>query len=220
MTSKAAVDNDVLLKLSCYAMLPGLAARLALEGGGLVLGAARYVVRSRIQRGQVPQPEVIVAEFEAFLASVETLEPTADEIALAAALEEIAARHVLELDAGESQLIAVLQLRMLSKVITGDKRAIAATSLLLSAGAPIDGVQGRLVSLEQLVVSLMADYGAAALREAVCAAQGVDRTLTICCACQSQDIGQEQILDGLSSYIGSLRTQSGTVVHPADDPWA
>lgn len=186
----------------------------------MVLGAARFVVRNRIHRAQVPQPDVRVAAFEAFLASVESLEPTDEEIALAAELEEVAARHVLELDAGESQLVAVLQLRLLSKVITGDKRAIAATSGLLAAGAPIGGVKGRLVSLEQLAVSLLVDYGAGALRGAVCAAPSVDRTLTICCSCQSQGVDQSQILDGLSSYIGSLRNQSGAVLHPDNDPWA
>ena len=61
---------------------------------------------------------------EYLIGNVTLLNPTPQEISLAANLEEAAAKCAVELDTGESQLVAILLQRSGPLLLTGDKRAI------------------------------------------------------------------------------------------------
>ena len=69
---------------------------------------------------------------------------------MAADLEFRAQTTGLDLDVGESQLCAVLVMRMVPMLLTGDKRAISAIEHLFDLEPRIGWIAGRVYCLEQL----------------------------------------------------------------------
>lgn len=124
----AAVDNDVLIKAACY----GLAAELDGSRSLGVLGAAKYVIAGRIERMTLSgdRDAARTAALDLIARSL-VLEPSRDELELAATIETSAQRQGLELDAGESQLAAMIVHRGIGLLETGDKRAIKGFEVLL-----------------------------------------------------------------------------------------
>lgn len=205
----AAVDNDVLIKASCY----GLTERLD-EGRELgVLGAARFVVDGRldrmVMRGDRAAARAAAAEV---IARNVTLEPSPDEEVLAAGLETAALRAGLELDAGESQLAAIAIRRGIAVVETGDKRAIRAFDVLLDDIPDLGGLRGRLRCFEQVAARFVDIVGADELARCVCAEPEVDKALSICCSCFSAEPCLDP--DGLAGYVEDLRARAARVLAP------
>jgi hypothetical protein len=219
VTPQVALDNDVILKLARYRLLQELADLLHARGDGGVLGAAPYVVRDRLKKS-VPSGEVPAAEeaLDAFFASVERLEPSDEEEMFAAELEELAAREFLDLDAGESQLCAIVVSRLFERLLTGDKRAIRALDQLTRGDQRLAHVRGRVACLEQTMVSLAAGT-LAAIREAVCSAPDADTSLRICFQCSSADFSEATCGDGLSSYVEDLRASAAETLAPGISAW-
>jgi len=50
------------------------------------------------------------------------------------------------------------------------------------------------------------------IRNAICSEPTVDKTLTICFGCSSQDSNSADILQGLDSYIGAIRASAARVL--------
>lgn len=211
----AVVDNDLILKAVCYcvtsAFWPGIGATRHVG----VLGAARYVVSKRVERANLSRDKSMAqAELASFLASVTELEPSDPEVRLAAEMEVAAQREGLPLDAGESQLGAMVIEREIAVLETGDKRAIGSLEQLLDQVGGMDRLDGRVRCLEQLVRSLVEDDRAlTALAGAICAEPDVDKTMTICFACRSpQPPLLKVVIEGLESYIGALRREAPRVL--------
>jgi hypothetical protein len=104
---KALVDNDILLKGACYRLLATLVAMKCGTDQVGYLGAARFVLSKKIRRATL-RGDAVEAEAEllGFLAEHEAIETTAEEQALAALLEATAQSVPVNLDTGESQLLA------------------------------------------------------------------------------------------------------------------
>jgi len=205
----ALVDNDVLLKGSCYRLLNH---PINTDCGADVIGylaAARFVLSKRIRRarlrGNAAEAE---AELVSFLAKHQAIETTAEEQTLAAALEAMAQEIPVNLDTGESQLLAVLAVRMLPALITGDKRAIIAIERLLDATTALAQVKGKVTCLEQLVRRAVMKNDASAIQEAICKEPEVDRALSICFSCFSSERTVEMVVPALDSYISDLRQKA------------
>jgi hypothetical protein len=219
MTLGAVIDNDVLIKTSCYKLIADLRDGLASSGDVGVLGAARYVVGRRLQRGdRIVDPPSAEAEFNAFLVTAQQLEPSADEVSLATAIEEAAALAALPFDAGESQLCAIAIKRGVPFVVSGDKRAISAAERIGLAVAEMTALANRLLCLEQAILALIDRVGHARVRSAVCAEPAVDKAITICCGCASNAVSRDDMAAGLISYISDLRAAVTTLLHPEDAP--
>ena len=213
----ALVDNDVLLKGSCLGILRPLIGRHPVETG--VLGASRYVLPSKIRRFRTgDKGSAALQELLRYLQSATELEPTGPEARLAADLEFLAQATGLELDVGESQLCAVLVMRMVPTLLTGDKRAISAIEHLVDLEPRVGWIAGRVYCLEQLFAQLLPKLEIGALREAVCTEPIVDRALAICFGCSTTQAQRETILQGLLSYIGSVRATARRVLAPDPDP--
>lgn len=219
MSLGAVIDNDVLIKTSCYKLITEVGNSLATSGDVGVLGAARYVVGRRLERSDriVDRPSALLA-FSAFLSTAQQLEPSDDELDLATAIEEAAALGALSLDAGESQLCAIAIKRGVPLVLSGDKRAISAAEILAPTIAGLWALAGRLVCLEQALLALVECLGHAAVRAAVCAEPAVDKAITICCGCASEAARADDLAAGFASYISSLRATAATLLHPEDAP--
>lgn len=218
MTNSAAVDNDVLIKLACYRLLCDVLAVFGGSGSVGILGAARFVVTNNIRRSSgINDQESALQDFAAFLAEAEELEPADDEIDLATELEEAASQLGAGLDFGESQLCAIVLLRKIPMLVTGDKRAIVAAEILKSEVGNLAELEGKFVCLEQLVLGLTDRIGHAASREKICAEPNVDKALSICFACWSDTHGADSsVADGLRSYIGDIRSTAWTLLYPQD----
>lgn len=208
----AAVDNDILIKVACYGLTVEFQAARSLG----VLGAARYVVAGRIDRVALSGDRGAArAAALALIAAGSMLEPSNAELDMAVAIETTAQRRGLELDAGESQLAAMVVHRGIPIFETGDKRAIKGFDVLLDALPHLAPLRGRLRCLEQIVARCVDGHGPNALARAVCAEPDVDKTLSICFRCFSPP-PQAAALDpaGLDSYITGLRASASRVLEP------
>jgi hypothetical protein len=177
-----------------------------------ILGAAPFVVRKKIQKSAISKGTKAINELNAFLATAVIVEPTDNEQAMAADFELEAQRAGVPLDTGESQLCAVLIVRTLPFLLTGDKRAIQAIEQLLDVDTRLRLVCGKVTSLEQIFLRALSEANQSAYRTAVCSEPNVDKTLTICFSCKSEHATPEGVREGLRSYINDLRSQSGQVL--------
>jgi hypothetical protein len=209
---KALVDNDILLKGAEYGLLSPFAA--AIPGGDErvgVLGAARYVVQDRLLRWS--SEGTARDQFLTFLGENIEVEPTPEEQDMASSIETCAQRTGVGLDAGESQLCAVLISREVPLFVTGDKRAICAIELLLDAYALLLATAGRVLCLEQLVSALLEVSQIDSVRKAICNKPNADKALSICFCCKSSnETSKENILAGITSYVKDLRTKAPRVL--------
>ncbi len=215
----AAIDNDVVFKAACYGLLEALLA--ALPGAPYthgVLGTARFVLPKLLRKRPPIRAAEASVDLERALATLETLEPTAEEVTLSAALEFEAQLQNLGLHAGECLLCAILWQRGLRHLLTGDKVAIEA----LSAMTPPVGVDpaafhGKLICLEQAMLWLLqATTEPATIRATVCAERDVDPAMRVCFSCASPEVGITSWVEGLSSHVTSLRNVAGPLLAPSD----
>jgi len=208
------VDNDVLVKGACYGVLGEFAASVSSTASRCgVLGAARFVVPKAISRQQLHGDAAVAGEvFQAFLDQNDIVEPTADEQELAAELESAAQALALNLDAGESQLAAIVVSRAVPALLTGDKRAIVAMEQLLETTPELQALAGRVHCLEQAVRRLVDAAGIDTIRPAICAEPRVDKALTICFSCASGQASQTSVRTALDSYIADLRAAAPHVL--------
>lgn len=211
---KAAVDNDVLHKGACLGLLSQLIAAIPANIAEVgILGAARFVVRSKLGKAKLVRgSQSAIQALEEVVKHAVVLEPTSEEEKLAAELEYAAQLANLNLDEGESLLCAIVILRVYPWLVTGDKRAVGALERVLRALSKIEEFAGKVLCLEQLFLRLLNSGQASDIREAVCAEPGVDRALAICFSCSSPSVALESWIDGLRSYIASLRTTAPTIL--------
>jgi hypothetical protein len=199
-------DNDALLKLSAY----GCAKYLSDAGltPGAILAVACWSLRSQAKRWpRVIDRERLCRALDRLIGEVEIVEPTAEEIELAAEFEERSNQSLGRLDGGESQLLAVLIRRGWRQALTGDKRAIVAASTL-----NVPQLNGKLICLEQAMLSILDEENWEAVRQAVCAEPEADKAIALAFACGSSGASLERMREGLSSYVGHLRGQSGDLL--------
>lgn len=210
---RAVADNDILLKGACYGLLPVFMAGVPGNGAVGILGTSRYVVPKMIVRSHLRgNPGAAAACFATFVVENEVVEPNGTEQQMAAALEASAQQMALNLDAGESQLVAILISRCLPWFLTGDKRAIASIEGLLDADVRLKGIVGKIKCLEQLVARAVANGDGEEMRRAICAEPSVDLALSICFSCASSGGASVDATEGLASYIADLRTRAPRVL--------
>ena len=202
------VDNDVMVKVSAWGLDEAfLAAMTSRAGPPGMLGAARFVVRKLLARRGLADPDAAAAVFERLRVAMVLLEPEPAELAVAAALEEAALRAGVELDAGESQLTAMLVARNARLLLTGDKRAMAALATLQPAG-----IGSRVASLEQLVRLFAQRLGLDVLRAAVCGEREADTSMAVCFGCHRGDYPSSEIEVGLSSYHRDVARSAAAIL--------
>jgi hypothetical protein len=213
MPEQVLLDNDVVLKVACYAVVTEALTATTSDGTPPgMLGVGRFVIRRRVERAtNIADRDRARDSLERMIATVEMFEPTEDELSLAADLEAEASRQGLELDGGESQLLAIVAMRNFHCLLTGDKRAITAMATVAMALAA-----GRILCFEQLMARIVAAVGADAVRPRVCGEPQVDRALTACFGCARDAVPHADVVDGLDSYVGHLeRTAPGVLMRDA-----
>lgn len=198
--TRVLVDNDIVFKLCAYARHRALIDG-TLSSPASMLPVGRFVLRDLARKSRkVSNRANVEAAVEEVIAGLEVVSPDNAVIALAAEFEEMANARALELDPGESQLLAVLLLQGAKLLLTGDKRAITAIEALGQ-----EGIQGRIGSLEQVLLALFEREDIDELRSAVCSEPFIDVAGTACFACHSVRVQDADIRAGLHSYIGTLK---------------
>jgi len=219
MSDQILIDNDIVLKACCYDLDEELAACVLVGERSLyALGVIDFVIRKRISRSKgIKNKECAAGNLDRMLARVNRIEPEAGELELAAALEDDALRRGLDLDSGESQLLAILILRSASLLLTGDKRAIRAIEAIIQTSDRGGDAARRVGCFEQVVMAILGRLGVEALHSKICSEPGVDGALSICFSCASGLLNPESILEGLVSFISDLRRSAPCVLIDSDD---
>jgi hypothetical protein len=200
------IDNDILIKGACYGILCDLVSGICPIDAVGILGSSRFVVPKRIERSELKRSRAAALEtFSLFVIRATTLEPSDDEQRMAADLELMAQRTGVSLDSGESQLCAIFAIRLLSFLLTGDKRAIAAMETLVDCDARLSHLCGKVLCLEQLFLTLLNRDRSGRSRDVVCAEPNMDKALSNCFGCYSDSASVESQVEGLQSYIADLR---------------
>lgn len=209
------IDNDVIIKVAAYGLARTmLDVTTVRETSPAMLSVGRFVVRNRLARAsRFVDGAAALGHFEAITTDLVLLEPTDEELALAANFESAATKANLELDGGESQLLAILLVRSFDFLLTGDKRAILAIATVTAQAAP-----GKIACFEQLMATILSWIGAEQFRESVCREPAADKTLAICCGCGSSTTRTvNDILTALESYTNHLRDEATAVLFPGSD---
>lgn len=208
------IDSDVVLKMCAYAAAGELVQVASVSAiAPAILSFSKYALRSRIDRARNIKNKIAVKEaLEVALSAVRQLEPTAEEIERAADFEERAVAAGLSFDVGESQLISVMQSRQALALLTGDKRAVRAISVLLS-----EEIVERVACLEQVVATVVSKFGVDGIREHVCAERACDKAITASFSCSSTSLTADEVLNGLRSYSKALRGETGKVLILSED---
>lgn len=219
MNESTLLDNDVMIKVCCYALADEVCSFLAATGGtAAALGVTRFIVAKQVARkSRIVDKAAAIAQFTQMCNRITFVEPTDEEIALAAEVEEQAQARNLPLDRGESQVLAVLMLRAAKLMMTGDKRAIGAIEKLLCEHSIMQVCKGRIACLEQLIVALLDRHGELQLRPRICREPSADQSITICFSCSARAQSTTNIREGLESYIRNVREQAPTVLFPTND---
>lgn len=190
------VDNDIIIKLSRFDLIDLLFGNEATAG---VLGTAPFVVRSRLKKYPAAATRA-----ESVLARLMPIEPTDEELHLAATFVDAAARENVAFDGGEALLFAMACHAESTIVLTGDRRAIEAAEQLLATQAALGNVQGRIYCLEQVLLSALS-AGHGGLKTRICDDRDADRTLAICFSCFSSVDDEDQQRECLESYVAATR---------------
>jgi hypothetical protein len=218
--AQVAVDNDILIKGAWYALLRQLVAVVpSTPGETLILGQAQYVVRDAIKRMAkrkgIPGAAEAQAVFDELLPDLVSAEPTEEEALLAASFERAAQQAGLAVDTGESLLCAIALTRSLTRVATGDKRALRGLEVLVDTHPDLKKLEGSFVCLEQLLVRLLANGDPSQVRAAICARANVDISLAMCFSCTNPSPPEPgHWKEGLASYINGVRTEAPTLLEP------
>ena len=215
----AAIDNDLLLKSLCYGLTEMFWPTITSEGTVGLLGAAQFVVRDRLERAElVRDRQAALDELAAVLAAVAILEPTPFEIDLAVSIEREAAEAGVAVDAGESQLAAIVCVRTVSRLETGDKRAVQGMEKILDAVTDLQPLVGSITCLEQVVRRTIPNRQALdAVRLAICREATVDIALGICFSCRGTPPERTDVVAALDSYIEDLRRGAPRLLAPSSD---
>lgn len=100
------------------------------------------------------------------------------------------------------------------RILTGDKRAIAALDRLLETVSELGALAYKVCCLEQAVLAISATVGVGTLRSRICSEPDIDKTLAICFSCFSPTIATPDHVSGLESYIRSLRGDASRMLAP------
>jgi hypothetical protein len=206
MSNEILIDNDVVIK-SCQLLIDDEVINILRVLGDLfILSVSAFVISSRVakKRDSTNLDAIKSASF-AFLNYVGKIEPTEKEIELAADLEVEAGRQGLELDIGESQLLAIFIEREAKSIITGDKRAIRAIEHLVE---DMQKLHNKVACFEQLIFSILEVGRYGALRSKICEQQFADKAIALCFSCKSPAPQQSDAEAGLLSYICALREEA------------
>lgn len=211
-------DNDALLKLNAYALWDDTCALLGVRQPDVrTLAAARFVVRrfrdradmrlkytaggidralAAIEHAAIVDPPSDMTDHDALLMGARRLNPTKPPV-----------------DPGEALLFAAAAPRADYLLTTSDKRALRALHALPEAKTVCDQLAGRILCVEHLLLELIEARGFAYVQPRVRSAPECDGVIRIAFGA-SAPAPEASVRDGLHSFIGDLRSETGALLAP------
>jgi len=210
----AVVDADIIHKGVVYGLVEEILQSIPIKASKHgVLVATKYVVHNKIRKQILKQDtKIILHRLEQVIGKLDQLEPSPEELNIAAQLEFKAQQLNISFDTGESQLCAIMLARKLPYLLTGDKRAIIAAETIFREHNDFVALKAKMICIEQAFLWLLENNSYGDIRDRVCIDAGTDKSLAICFSCTSQQTTYKNIQDGLNSYIHSLVKQAPNVV--------
>jgi hypothetical protein len=206
MSKTCLLDSDIAIKTVRLDIVDEVFVSLKPLGTAGMLAVAIYAMRKRLKQKLAQEERArIEAAFIKLSGEVNILEPSLQEIELAAMLEETARNKGFSLNVGESQLFAVLVLRQLDLLVTGDKRAVAAANALLDEATALKHAINRVACLEQLFMYLLSRFDFESLRTKICHGRDTDKAISICFSCIRDEADKETTKQALAIYIAHVR---------------
>lgn len=196
------LDTDIVLKCSAWSMADVLPRVVGHLGPPAVLGLVHLIAPRQLGRMGLAEPEAARGELDRILGSLGRMEPSDEEIGLAAELAALAQEADLPLDTGEAQLTAITILRDLPLLVTGDKRAIRALAQMRPAA---ERLGRRLACLEQVIEAVVAMLGPDEARDRICREPAADSTMRLVFSCHGDARSAGHAQEALASYIGDIR---------------
>lgn len=213
MPDMALLDNDIIFKCACFDCVGDLAQVIGDGVSPHRLSLAEFVLRRKISKSsRISDKTGAQSRLATCLGWSTALEPTDEELSLAADVEDAAQQLNVSFDSGESQLLAVLVVRQARGLYTGDKRAIEGLGPLAGHLAMSESIINKIVCFEQVMLILLRILGAKELASRVCREAEVDKAASTCCGCASGGSDEAGITEGLNSYINQLRGRCGSAL--------
>ncbi|MGF1521492.1 MAG: hypothetical protein ACFBSF_04135 [Leptolyngbyaceae cyanobacterium] len=209
MGLKVLIDNDALLKLSCYGLLDETIAFFGCSSADVfVLATAKYCLLPVKDRLRFCRDEDSATRLENFLKTASSISAQAVNPDLLDTLNSIP-----NIDAGEAILLAAGAVEKDTVIITGDKRALA----VLCSHEDVAGVsyawESRVVSMEVLFLHLITHSQFAHVQDCVRSKPRLDKALTIAFGF-SEPADFNSVQEGLTSYVQDLRNMTGMLLYP------
>ncbi len=188
-------DNDILLKLSAFALLDEAIAALQVSPENLrVLDSAEFVVRGSRTVSQGYSQEVRERAI-AFVKSCPTISATANN-------EFILLNGLV--DVGEATLIAATQNEASFLLLNGDKRCLVTLAMREEIAEVRVRLQGEVICLEQIISLLIQRLGFAMVKARVLPVIACDTAVKACFG--SGELATEaDVVMALEGYIAALK---------------
>ena len=205
------IDNDALLKLARYGLLEQALQSLGVGYSDVrVLATAKYVLLPAGNRLRRCKDEGTATRLEEFLSKVGQVDVAQAD---SNAIDTLAAQP--NIDAGEALLFAIAASTPDARLITGDKRALAALSSAEEVTHMCVALTGRVITLEVLfALFIKTDF--ATTQTSVRANADVDKALTMAFGVSSP-ASHQSACEALASYISHLKQAIGDLLHPLPD---
>lgn len=205
MALKLFVDNDVILKLAQYGILEHLITLFTGPTDLIVLDSARYKLLPKRNRLELCKTENVAIRVQAFLDAAIPIssEPVDVEI-----LERLNGSPGI--DTGEALLFAAAASSNNTRVLTGDKRALAGLSGLQDSHCA-QALAGKVIMLEALIQGL-AQNDLGYTQDAIRSNPKVDKALTNVFGV-SAPAAYDSVLAGLESYKGHVKKTLGEILN-------
>lgn len=191
------IDVDAFSKLAHWRILPELPTLTGEQWGTMsTLGSLAF----RAQRASIKPDMKLFQTTAAAQAAVVALSKMTG-LPDVESKELSAFQDVVDIDAGEAVLLAVMSRNQDLRLLTGDKRALR--SLSRADHGLRSQYTGRVILLEQAILCALELYGIHWLRERICAERGIDTAIEIVMGSRC-DAPDQAVKDGLLSYIQEM----------------
>lgn len=201
MAPRLLVDNDVLIKLAHWGLLASLPAALDLQWSDT---ATLESIKFRARRADAKlfrNVDIAHALSEQLAHAAELPAPQPGDLSLL--------QDIVDLDAGEVELIAACLATPDAILVTGDKRALCALARP-ELVAIAERLAGRLVCLEQVLMRMADAGGAQLVIDGIVPHRDLDTAIR--CIVGATGCSEDNLWEGLTSYVVDLRKETGALL--------
>jgi hypothetical protein len=199
-------DNDVLKKLACCDLYDEFSQVFEVSFHDVyILNTAKPVLTSKRHRKQLS--EETFRRLTAFLSAVKVIALAPDPN------EQVALTEQQNIDVGEAVLFSVTPQIEDSLLATGDKRSLQSLAKTDDriCRRLCKKLAGKVVCFEQIICKVLDGIGFDAVRDKLIVGRECDKVLAMVLG-SGLDASEESVREGLTSYINTLRKQTGSLL--------